>query len=400
VKKQNKQSNVLLWAKIIQKSTIFEHISPQKVGILLVLACCLLKSKTSCLYKASDKISTCLGFGNQQSVDYQHFIKFFQTGKGDLIQRAILQFIVLFLFKTCSSCHLVLDRTNWEYGETHKNILCIGAIYFGCFIPLVWIDLNKGGNSLMQTRLDLIGQLKEQWTEVLPFPPIHLSGDREFIGEYWLRQLVKMDILFVIRIKKNKKCQVWFNNGIKERAIKIGVLHKYLTKKGLNAHEIILVGDYIARFIVLENTSPQPDEPYLYLITNIDDTEQAAQLYRMRWKIECCFKHLKTNGFNLEKQNFTAPHKIELLMSLLVLVNAMAIYEGVIIHQTDEKPKMKTYKVKEKNGGFRCVTYPAKSVFRSGLSKIEDIIINLNDFIAYIELIIYDLNALNQTFIH
>jgi hypothetical protein len=94
---------------------------------------------------------------------------------------------------------------------------------------------------------------------------------------------------------------------------------------------------------------------------------------------------LKTNGFNLEKQNFTAPHKIELLMSLLVLVYAMAICEGVIIYQTEEKPKMKIYKVKEKNGGFRCVTYPAKSVLgrvypksktSSSISMISSLISN------------------------
>lgn len=399
MKKKNKQSAVLLWAKVIQKATIFAPVSPQKVGIMLIIACCLLKSKTSCLYKASDKISSCLGLGSLIKVDYQQFIKFFQTGKGDLIQKAILQLIVLFLFKTCTDCHLVLDRTNWKYGKTHKNVLCIGAIYYGCFVPLVWIDLNKAGNSSMKTRLELIQRLKDQWTQVLPFPPIHLSGDREFIGEYWLRQLVKMEILFVIRIKKNKKCQIWFNNGIKEREVKIGVLHKYMTKKGLDSHKIILAGDYIANFIVLKNTSPKPDEPFLYLITNIDETQKAAELYRIRWKIECCFKHLKSNGFDLEKQSFTAPHKIELLISLLVLVYAMAIYEGIIIHQSEDKPEMKNYKVKELNGAIRVVSYPAKSVFRSGLSKIENIVLNLSDFIAYIEAIIYDFVTLNQAFI-
>ena len=55
-----------------------------------------------------------------------------------------------------------------------------------------------------------------------------------------------------------------------------------MTKKGLKSHQIVLAGDYIAQIIVLENTALQPDEPFLYLITNVDDIEQAAQLYRMR----------------------------------------------------------------------------------------------------------------------
>ena len=391
MKKERKRTDILLWAKILHKLPILSYLSPQKIGLFLALACCILKSRTSCIYKASEKIGSVMGIDNPKGIDYQSFIKFFATGKGDLIQKAIFQTIVLFLFHTCSNCHLVLDRTNWEYGKVHKNILCIGAIYYGCFIPLVWIDLNKAGNSTMKTRLTLIKRLKSQWVEVLPFPVLHLSGDREFIGDFWLRELVRLDIQFVIRIKNNKKCLVWFNNRIKNREVKIKVLHKYMIKKGLKSHEIVLAGDYIAQFIVLENISSQPgtaDEPFLYLITNVDDIEQAAQLYRMRWKIECCFKHLKTNGFNLEDQAFTAPHKIELLISIIVLVYALAIYEGIIIQQADEI-KTKTYKVKHQNGQTRFVFYPEKSVFRAGLAQIENIITNVKSFFDYLQNIVF-----------
>ena len=249
----------------------------------------------------------------------------------------------------------------------------------------------------MQVRLDLIKRLKSQWLEILPFPALHLSGDREFIGDFWLRELVKQQIQFVIRIKNNRKCLVWFNNGIKNREVKIKVLHRYMVKKGVRSQEIILAGDYIAQIIVLENTAPQPDEPFLYLITNVDDIDQAAQLYRMRWKIECCFKHLKTNGFNLESQAFTAPHKIEILMSVRVLVYAMAIYEGVIIHQT-EQIKTKTYKIKDKNGQIRYVQYPHISIFRTGLAVIENIIQNIKNFIQYLENIIFKYLSKNQCF--
>lgn len=387
MKKEAKQSDVLLWTKVLHKLTIFSHLSPQKLGILLVLACCLLKARTSCIYKARDKISNVVGILRPVGIDYQSFIKFFSTGKGDIIQKAIFHTILLFLFSTCTDCHLVLDRTNWEFGRVHKNILCIGAIYHGCFIPLIWIDLNKAGNSNMQTRLDLVERLKKQWLEILPFPALHLSGDREFIGDFWLRQLVKLDIKFVIRLKNNRKCQVWFNNGLKDRPITAKALHRYMDKKGINAHEIVLAGDYIVQFIVLKNAAAQPDEPFLYLITNVDDVEKAAALYKIRWKIECCFKHLKTNGFNLEKQSFTAPHKVEILMSLLVLVYAMAIYEGVIIHQTQDI-KMKTYKLKAANGEVRSVTYPEISVFRAGMNKIEQTIKSIKSFIRYLEKIV------------
>jgi Transposase DDE domain len=400
MKKERKQSNVLLWTKILHKLAIFNYLSPQKLGLLLVIASCILQSRTSCLYKASEKIKSVVGIANPKGIEYQTFIKFFATGKGDLIQKAILQLTLLFLFHTCTNCHLVLDRTNWEYGKTHKNILCIGAIYHGCFIPLVWIDLNKAGNSKMQVRLELIQRLKSQWVEVLPFPALHLSGDREFIGDFWLRQLVKLEIDFVIRIKKNKKCQVWFNDGIKNREVKMKTLHRYMAKKGLKSIEIVLAGDYIAQLIIIENSSPKPDEPFLYLITNINDVLKATQLYRMRWKIECCFKHLKTNGFNLEKQAFTAPHKIELLLSLLVWVYAMAIYEGIIIHQSPKtKPKIKNYKVLDNMGEIRLVYYPAISVFRAGLAHLENTICNVFKLIRYIYKLLKPYWPVNQHFI-
>lgn len=393
--KKNNKNLVLSWTKVLQSSTIFKELRPQKVGLLFVLLSCILKSHTSCLYRAADKISDCIGITNVKSVVYQDFIRFFQTGKGDLIQKAIFNLLLHFLFSTCSEVHLVLDRTNWEYGKSSKNILCIGAIYYGCFIPLIWKDLNKKGNSNMTTRLALIQKLKVQWTEQMAFPIIHLSGDREFIGDFWLRQLADMGIQFVIRIKSNRKCIVWFNNNIKKRPIKLKVLHKYLSKKGKNNCEIVIYDDYIVNLLVVENTSLTPDEPFLYLITNVEDFEQAKKLYRLRWKIECCFKHLKSNGFELEKQAFTTPHKVEMLISILVLVYAIAIYEGSIIHQCPQtKPSEKTYKVKNKHNQNISITAPQKSVFRSGLTKVEQIISNTQDFITYIEIIIFNNNLI------
>ena len=106
---------------------------------------------------------------------------------------------------------------------------------------------------------------------------------------------------------------------------------------------------------------------------------------------------MKTNGFNLENQAFTAPHKIELLMSILVLVYAMAIYEGVIIHQT-EQVKIKTYKVKGNKGLIHLIFYPEKSVFRAGLAFIEDIILNVKKLIEYLHNIVLDYFIENQYF--
>ena len=84
-------------------------------------------------------------------------------------------------------------------------------------------------------------------------------------------------------------------------------------------------------------------------------------------------------------------------MSILVLVYAMAIYEGVIIYQT-EQIKTKTYKVKEQSGQNRFVYYPEKSVFRAGLAFIEEIILDIKKLIEYLNNIAFKYFIDNQQF--
>jgi len=40
-------------------------------------------------------------------------------------------------------CHLLLDRTDWQFGKRKINLLVIGLLYKDVFIPLVWKDLEK-----------------------------------------------------------------------------------------------------------------------------------------------------------------------------------------------------------------------------------------------------------------
>ena len=60
--------------------------------------------------------------------------------------------------------------------------------------------LNKAGNSNAEERTDLMAKLNN----VFPDQPIAtLSGDREFIGERWMRWLHERGIPFVLRPKEN-----------------------------------------------------------------------------------------------------------------------------------------------------------------------------------------------------
>ncbi|RDB06088.1 transposase [Runella aurantiaca] len=117
--------------------------------------------------------------------------------------------------------------------------------------------------------------------------------------------------------------------------------------------------------------SANKDEPVICLITNILYQKRVGKQYAKRWKIEYCFKHLKTNGFNLEDMSLTDLKKIRLMISLVIVAYVLSIREGII-----QKKTQKIRVIKYRNGN----EYPAVSTFRCGLQFIS------NQIVSYLEL--------------
>lgn len=55
------------------------------------------------------------------------------------------------------------------------------------------------------------------------------------------------------------------------------------------------------------------------------------KIYKKRWKIECFFKHMKSNGFNLEDMNFKNLQKASLLVSVISLCYTFSVLRGAQI---------------------------------------------------------------------
>jgi hypothetical protein len=93
-----------------------------------------------------------------------------------------------------------IDRSNWQLGSFHINILMLSVAYRGIAFPIVWSLLGKAGNSNRQERQALIKRFiklveKERVLAVV--------ADREFIGKGWFRDLKAAGLPFYIRIKHN-----------------------------------------------------------------------------------------------------------------------------------------------------------------------------------------------------
>ena len=140
------------------------------------------------------------------------------------------------------------------------------------FIPLVWKDLEKKGNSNTKERLDLIDQLLEWWQKSdVPLPQLYLAGDREFIGFLWLRGLEERKVKFVMRIRANSKIILWYKGKIKDKKLGLKLIRRYLGWCGKDHVEAVLEGDYIVKLSIFDNDSSRAKADFIYIMTNMDD---------------------------------------------------------------------------------------------------------------------------------
>jgi hypothetical protein len=138
----------------------------------------------------------------------------------------------------------------------------------------------------------------------------------------------------------------------------------------------MMLGDDTYTFVMIKNPKHNPNEPYIYFISDLQDAKAIATHYLKRWKIECCFKNLKTNGFNLEDINLRSDPKIELMIGILAMIYLIAIREGMLKHLT--KPiALKKYK----DG----TTHLIVSLFRTGYAMIQYVFDTIVQLINYLE---------------
>ena len=349
----------------------------------MLITQCLIESRTINLNKCKDKaVSLSTGRAIQVNSHYVRFIRFFKM-------KAISEFILgiqalLIDISQIDLTYIIVDRTNWKRGIKNINLLTIGGLNSGIFLPLFWLQLNKQGNSNFDDRKQLIERfinlLKKKYVDT---SSMVLLADREFIGAEWFKYLVEQKLHFVIRLKAKMYFDLQTFEGKKRTSLKY--FNKYVEQFGIYAIPMKLNGCNYS-FVIIKNPKHDPKEPYIYFISDLKDAKAIANHYLKRWKIECAFKHLKTNGFNIENANLKDDLKIELLMAIVVFAYVVAVKEGIL--------KMNTIKIKKYSNGK---TYLSISVFRTGYTILQARCKTLNQFIEYIEsLILYDPIKLNE----
>lgn len=95
------------------------------------------------------------GFDSQvmKSSSYRRIQRF--MAEFDLPMKTISK-LIFSLLPEKTDLSLVLDRTNWKFGSKNINILMLGVSYKNVALPLMFLMLDKRGNSNTQERIKLL----------------------------------------------------------------------------------------------------------------------------------------------------------------------------------------------------------------------------------------------------
>lgn len=235
------------------------------------------------------------------------------------ISQEVIAKIILTLIGFYSSTEkvvLAMDRTNWKFGVCNINFLVISISFHGFAIPLVWVDLEKQGNSNAKERKALLLCL----LKLIPANRIlGFTADREFIGKDWFATLLETGVNPVIRIKSDTKIQhrtlvaparVWFHTLKPDQVLELSKARVY----GIRV------------FVVGVLTS----EGELLLLVTQKRPSKSLRLYACRWQIECLFRALKSSGFNVEDTHLTSKIRLEALLGVLAIGVVWSVLTGVL----------------------------------------------------------------------
>jgi hypothetical protein len=259
-----------------------------------------------------------------------------------------------------TSFELVMDRTNWKYGNCAYNLLVLSVIWNNVSIPIYWISLdNKGGNSDSSQRISLIN-----WF-IATFGSqniTHLFADREFPAEQFLDYLQAQKIKFIFRTKSS--IIVTHDN----RKVKLNTifpkLHNMPSKTKCEPHIRRAYNNRLYLSARLNNRNEK-----VYLISNVY-TNDVFDLYRHRWTIETMFAKFKTKGLNLESTHLMKQHRVHNLVYLMTIAYAIFCKLGFLAN------KIKSIKLKKLKQGKEYRYSPEFSLFNLGFNLLKNLFDN------------------------
>jgi hypothetical protein len=341
----------------------FKKVVPEWKGSLLkntlLMVALLLEEKTVNLWKLKGSVGKLLGnTETDPRSHYQRLKRWLWAGESDKSIWINMLKAAVSLLQKKSQC-LIIDGSSWKWGGQTYHFLTLSILYKGVSIPIWWQNLGRLGISNQKQRKLLLRLA----LKVLDLKGKVLIGDREYVGTEWFAALQRACIDFALRLRKGN-----YQQEIEQKGKAVNKLEnkakaqigKLIWKKfSLQGHQYY----YVLK--AYRNRSGKVE--FLRLISSVTPA-LAMKYYGYRYRIESMFKHLKSNGFDLESLHVKRDYKVQMMMAAVVLAYTLSVVYG-----------LKKYR--------RCIAIkkhgsPEMSVFRYGLDKWQN---HLQSFVLFLE---------------
>jgi Transposase DDE domain len=186
----------------------------------------------------------------------------------------------------------------------------------------------------------------------------YILADREFVGQDWFKFLLRLEIDFRLRVRKNFR--------VPNRKGTLIPVCRFFAALPLNVGKSVVRPLRICGCRLWISGMRLASGDYLIVVTP-RHTGTALTDYAKRWTIEVLFGCLKSRGFHAEDTHLTKPERIQTLMAVLALAFFWAYRTGQWKHQ---HKALRVKKPVEKHGR------KSKSIFRYGLDELRIIIKN------------------------
>jgi len=256
---------------------------------------------------------------------------------------------------------IIIDRTEWHFGQTAVNVLMIGVAYEGIAFPIAWTTLDHGGGSGADEHTEVL----EQFLRVVRPDQIRaLVADREFTGSDFLEELKERKVPFVIRLKSDRRVgppSGEWSLPARMFARTCGFQHGLQQSTLLGGRQVVGGAETTGVQIGLKRLK---DGSFLILASRGVNPKSMFELYQQRWDIEILFAALKSRGFDLEATHLTEPDRIRKLLGVVALTYSWTRIIGLDQKRREGPPR-------------ECANgYPEKSLFRYGLDRLRELLVN------------------------
>jgi hypothetical protein len=283
--------------------------------------------------------------------------------------------LLLRLVPTAPPYVAVIDRAEWHFGQTPINVLMVGVAHDGIAFPIVWTALDHGGGSGAGGHVRVLDQFVRvvEREQIQALVADREFTDREFTGGDFLRALKDREVPFmiriiVIRIKRDRRV----GRSPESPLLPVRMFMRALSEgpsRRLDGERVLGGAQSVPVQVAGGRLSDGSMFKMLILAaravdSDVVDSDALFALYRRRWEIETLLAALKSRGLDLEATHLTAPGRIRKLLGVLALAYSWARLIGRDRQNREGPPR-------------RCAHgYRARSLFRYGLDRLQEILLN------------------------